>query len=292
MPAPERKAMWGDIDEEEDDGLPPPVVTGPIDGIKTVVEYRINADTKKKEKITRTFRVELARRKITPAVAARKKWAKYGDSARDPPGPNSGTTIVSDDVFLTLTSQSADLDAADGADDPLKKLANQRIVTCRICKGDHFTLKCPYKDSLAPPTPAAAEEAAGKPAASTAAAAAGPGGMVKGKYVPPSMRDGGNRRGESMKQRQVDDAATVRVTNLSEDVREPDLQDLFRPFGTVQRIFLAKDKNTNQSKGFAFVSYLRKEDAARAIEALSGYGYDHLILQVEWAKPPSAEKSG
>ncbi len=22
-------------------------------------------------------------------------------------------------------------------------------VTCRLCKGDHFTAKCPYKDSLA-----------------------------------------------------------------------------------------------------------------------------------------------
>ena len=22
-------------------------------------------------------------------------------------------------------------------------------VVCRICKGDHFTAKCPYKDSLA-----------------------------------------------------------------------------------------------------------------------------------------------
>jgi len=22
------------------------------------------------------------------------------------------------------------------------------MVVCRICKGDHFTLKCPYKDTL------------------------------------------------------------------------------------------------------------------------------------------------
>eukprot|EP00124_Ichthyophonus_hoferi_P002553 Ihof_evm5s178 gene=Ihof_evmTU5s178 len=278
MPAVEKKAMWGDIEDEEDDGLPPPMVIGPVDGIKTVIEYRINPETNKKEKVTRTFRVEVSRRKVCPAVAARKKWAKYGDSVRDGPGPNSGTTIISDDVYLTLTSQSQTLDAPENQDDPLKKLANQKLVMCRICKGDHWTLKCPYKDSLAPPEVAAAENE--EPAAASPASAAG---AVKGKYVPPSMRDGGNRRGESMKNRQVDDAATVRVTNLSEDVRESDLQDLFRPFGTIQRIFLAKDKNTQMSKGFAFISYLRKEDAAKAIEALSGYGYDHLILQVEWA---------
>lgn len=37
-------------------------------------------------------------------------------------------------------------------------------------------------------------------------------------------------------------------------------------------------------QGFAFVSYSRREDAAEAIKNLDGYGYDHLILKVEWAK--------
>ncbi len=45
-----------------------------------------------------------------------------------------------------------------------------------------------------------------------------------------------------------DESATIRVTNLSEDTRESDLQELFRPFGTIQRIYLAKDKVTGQSK--------------------------------------------
>ena len=46
----------------------------------------------------------------------------------------------------------------------------------------------------------------------------------------------------------ADEAATVRVTNLSEDTQESDLQELFRPFGQISRIYLAKDKITNQSK--------------------------------------------
>lgn len=46
----------------------------------------------------------------------------------------------------------------------------------------------------------------------------------------------------------ADDNATIRVTNLSEDTREADLQELFRPFGAISRIYLAKDKNTGQSK--------------------------------------------
>ncbi|KAL3986898.1 ADP-ribosylation factor-like protein 5B [Sarotherodon galilaeus] len=107
-----------------------------------------------------------------------------------------------------------------------------------------------------------------------------------GKYVPPSLRDGGTRRGESMQpNRRADDNATICVTNLSEDTRETDLQELFRPFGSISRIYLAKDKNTGQSMGFAFISFHRREDAARAIAGVSGFGYDHLILNVEWAKP-------
>lgn len=120
-------------------------------------------------------------------------------------------------------------------------------------------------------------------------------------YVPPSMRPGANplssssdrtgRRGIIRDNRVLhtkfyhsDEFATVRVTNLSEDTKEADLQELFRPFGPISRIYLAKDKENNTSRGFAFVSFIRKEDAAKAIEKLSGYGYDHLILHLEWAK--------
>ncbi|PFX27269.1 Eukaryotic translation initiation factor 3 subunit G [Stylophora pistillata] len=64
-----------------------------------------------------------------------------------------------------------------------------------------------------------------------------------------TQREGaGNRRGETMPRSQRDETATIRVTNLSEDTRESDLMELFRPFGPISRIFLAKDKNTNQSK--------------------------------------------
>lgn len=46
----------------------------------------------------------------------------------------------------------------------------------------------------------------------------------------------------------ADEAATLRVTNLSEDAMESDIQELFRNFGPLARVYLAKDKLTNQSK--------------------------------------------
>ena len=80
------------------------------------------------------------------------------------------------------------------------------------------------------------------------------------------------------------DDYTVRVSNLPEEATESDLQELFKPFGKVVRTFLAKDKTKQVSRGFAFVTFANKEDAQRAIWGVNDYGYNHLILKVEWAK--------
>ncbi|KAE8283336.1 Eukaryotic translation initiation factor 3 subunit G [Larimichthys crocea] len=286
------KPSWADqVEEEGDEGtLPSPKET--IKGnIKTITEYKIDDDGKK-FKIVRTFKIET--RKASKAVARRKNWKKFGNSEFDAPGPNVATTTVSDDVFMTFISSKEDLNAQDQDEDPMNKLKGQKIVSCRICKGDHWTTRCPYKDTLGPMQKELAEQLGlstadkEKPAGSAEPEPAQPAQSKTGKYVPPSLRDGGTRRGESMQPNRrggSDDNATIRVTNLSEDTRETDLQELFRPFGSISRIYLAKDKNTGQSKGFAFISFHRREDAARAIAGVSGFGYDHLILNVEWAKP-------
>ena len=105
-------------------------------------------------------------------------------------------------------------------------------------------------------------------------------GGATGKYVPPNMRGAASAAGRDER----DESNTLRVTNISEDAQERDLKELFEKFGHVARIFLAKDKETGQSRGFAYVTYSRREDAQAAMSALDGYGYDHLILKVEWAE--------
>jgi len=106
-------------------------------------------------------------------------------------------------------------------------------------------------------------------------------------YVPPSLRgkDGGaDGKGKGKGGFDQQQEASLRVTNLSEDVKEGDLQDLFSSVGRLQRVYLAKDEN-GASRGFAFVTYYTRDDALKAIKKLHGYGYDNLILQVQFAKP-------
>ncbi|KAF9356965.1 translation initiation factor eIF3 subunit g [Mortierella sp. NVP85] len=161
-----------------------------------------------------------------------------------------------------------------------QQLQNKKIL-CRICKGDHFTTKCPYKDSLG------MEDAAAGPAAppveETKAAEEQTTG---GKYIAPHMRQGnasGSKDRDSIREKR-EEQPTLRVTNLSEDATEADVSDLFKRYGHISRVFLARDRETNVCKGFAFVSFSAREDAQRALEAVDGRGYDNLILRVEWAK--------
>jgi len=94
---------------------------------------------------------------------------------------------------LTCDPQNLQTDAEE---DPLAKLKGHKIVSCRICKGDHWTTKCPYKDTLAPPQENADSDKAKE--GEGGASAGSPAAQRLGKYVPPNMRDGGNRRGETM----------------------------------------------------------------------------------------------
>ncbi|SBT32880.1 eukaryotic translation initiation factor 3 subunit G, putative (EIF3G) [Plasmodium ovale wallikeri] len=66
---------------------------------------------------------------------------------------------------------------------------------------------------------------------------------------------------------------------------ESELSNLFGRVGQISRMFLAKHKETHNSKGFAFITYSKREEAKRAIEKLNRHGFENLLLSVEWAKP-------
>jgi len=288
-------ASWADDIDDENivGGTTLPLPTEKIQGNKKITtEYAINEDGKK-VKIVRTF--EITKKQVPKSVAQRKALPKFGMSRNDRPGPDPATTIVAEEVFMNFihNKEEHEKDEEKSALDRLKDVKGAKgVVKCRICKEDHWTTMCPYKDKigLLKDLPGGNEEDAtgnadaGAAGASASAAPGAPAGGPKA-YVPPGRRDGA-RAGESMNdRRRAEDTAAIRVSNLSESTQEADLQELFKPFGHIARIYLSKDKMTGQCKGFAFVHYYKKEDASKAIATLNGFGYDHLILNVEWAKP-------
>ncbi|KAK9763814.1 translation initiation factor eIF3 subunit g [Basidiobolus ranarum] len=273
--AVETKASWADeVGEELDNQFGD-------DGIKTIVDIQVREDGKK-VKITRKIQKKLVTENVNHVVALRKKWAKFGQEKGNKPGPDMSTTTVGEQIFLKLSSGNQTVETED-PDAKLKEQLKGKKILCRICKGDHFTLKCPYKDTLKPLdelTSALNESKTSATEASPAEAAA------PSRYIPPALRGkmaGGSAPSGDDKDRR-DDAPTLRVTNLSEDTVESDIYDLFRPFGHISRVFLARDRETNVCKGFSFVSFSSREDGARALEAVNGHGFDNLILHVEWAK--------
>eukprot|EP01116_Phalansterium_solitarium_P010997 TRINITY_DN26603_c0_g1_i1.p1 TRINITY_DN26603_c0_g1~~TRINITY_DN26603_c0_g1_i1.p1 ORF type:complete len:302 (-),score=66.05 TRINITY_DN26603_c0_g1_i1:241-1146(-) len=286
------RPKWGDAQEDDEyDGLPSPEVIeekGPDGSIlRTVIDYKLN-DKGQKVKVTRKIKVSKTQIKISKKAEERRHWKKFGDCDGLPPGPERGITSIADEVQIEVTRRE------ETEEQPKPEATTNLGIVCRNCKGEHWTLKCPYKDKLfAASLMPAAEGAAERGEALTSSSGGGAErlGGGEGKYVPPGARGGSMARaGEAMGRGGRDETATVRVTNLSEETKEADLQDLFRTFGPISRVYLAKDKVTGLSKGFAFINFMRRDDAARAIDKLSGkFGYDHLILHIEWARPSGNE---
>ncbi|KAH6856507.1 eIF-3 RNA-binding subunit [Chaetomium sp. MPI-CAGE-AT-0009] len=296
--AAQTKHDWADDEDLEETttapttDLPPPQKIQNKDGTWTIIEYRIN-DLGQKVKATRRVRYVVRREVVNPRVAERKTWAKFGDSANDPKGPAADTTTVGENIIFR-PSVNWRKEAKDEANDPnaqaMKDKLKDKKVKCRICNGEHFTARCPYKDTMAPIGEAgAADVAAGmgdEPSAAGPAAPGAAGAGKKGSYVPPAMRAGAGAQGERMggKYGERDDLATLRVTNVSEMAEEQELRDMFERFGRVTRVFLAKDRDTGMAKGFAFISYADRDDAVKACNKMDGFGFRHLILRVEFAK--------
>jgi translation initiation factor 3 subunit G len=292
----EKPAMrWGDVDEDEDGDMEEPLEreektfsTQPDEnGIKIVTTFRTNEDGRK-VKITRKVKVTTKTVRINKNVARRRKWAKFGRCAEVGPGPEPNVTYVSPDTIpLNLKPRKREEEEpTQEFQSKLEKL--DKVVVCRHCQGtDHYSMKCPKRKDI---------EVQGVPSANVGRGGGrgGPGlQQAGGKYVPIHLREGGRGRGRGggmMMGR--DDSATIRVTNISEDTNEDDLRDLFRPYGRTTRIYLAKDKFTHKSRGFAFISYTTRAEAQRAILALNDKGYDNLILHVEFAQPREREDLG
>lgn len=285
----------------EKDELPATTLSAPdASGVVTRTSWRWNASGKKEkivEKVQRTTR----RYRVITKRENRLMWEPFG-MAKDK--TDNVTKRSVDDIAIEYPGHH---EAEEEKDEDEELPGNKGVVVCNKCKavGKHWSLACPYKHADDPV--AAREEAEGMASeeaptwnggiqpphadgSSSNPFSALSGSTTGGAYRPP----GSSGAGASMAMRETEELTTcLRVSNVSRRATEDDIRDLFgdlKRFGRVQSVRMPLD-HKGSTRGLAFVTYYDRRAAETAKDTLNGYGYDHLILKVEWAKP-SVRKDG
>jgi len=85
------------------------------------------------------------------------------------------------------------------------------------------------------------------------------------------------------------ESTRVYVGNLSYDVTEQDLQELFKGVGPVRSVEIVYNRTTHRSKGYGFVQMLNMDDAIRCVEVLHDQPFMGRKLTVSGAKAREME---
>ena len=261
-------------------GLPPRSETTEGD-VATVTEYVIDASGAVR-KVTTKYRLPDPKAS-TPAqqrVAARRRLAKFGLAEGQEQGYVDRSTTQT--AVETITLRRPDADSGNMTQEQLDKFA---MVKAGVATEDMAANGGGSSGSSG----SGNASGSGMSRVSSLERLANNNGVPAGRYVPPSMRGkGGGGKGGGSRGSEEHSDATVRITNISEAVSEADLRELCGRFGSpVTRLYMARDKQQIEgrpNRGFAFVTFTSRAEAAVAMELLQGYGIDGLVLKIEWAK--------
>lgn len=77
----------------------------------------------------------------------------------------------------------------------------------------------------------------------------------------------------------------IYVSNLSFDITDAELAQLFEAHGRVDKASVIKDRDTGRSRGFGFVEMSEKAEAEAAIQAMNGKEIKGRALNVNEARP-------
>jgi RNA recognition motif-containing protein len=84
----------------------------------------------------------------------------------------------------------------------------------------------------------------------------------------------------------------VYVGNLPYTTNEQELESLFSQYGQIVSLNLIRDKETNRLKGFAFIEFSDKQQAADAVEKLNGHEFGGRTLNVSMARARTGGAGG
>ncbi|XP_044265233.1 nucleolysin TIAR-like [Tribolium madens] len=85
------------------------------------------------------------------------------------------------------------------------------------------------------------------------------------------------------------------VGDLSPEIETETLREAFAPFGEISNCRIVRDPQTLKSKGYAFVSFVKKAEAENAIQAMNGQWLGSRSIRTNWSTrkppPPKTEKA-
>ncbi|WP_065220548.1 MULTISPECIES: RNA recognition motif domain-containing protein [Butyricimonas] len=84
----------------------------------------------------------------------------------------------------------------------------------------------------------------------------------------------------------------IYISNLSYDVTDADLKELFEEYGEVSSAKVIMDRETGRSRGFGFVEMPENEQGQKAIDELNQAEYDGKVISVNVAKPRTDRPAG
>ena len=82
------------------------------------------------------------------------------------------------------------------------------------------------------------------------------------------------------------------VGNLPYNASESELEQAFSAYGAVERVSIIRDRESGQSRGFAFVEMTNSNEAANAINAMNGRELAGRKLNVNEARPRDERGGG
>jgi len=82
------------------------------------------------------------------------------------------------------------------------------------------------------------------------------------------------------------------IGNMSHATTEQDLRTMFAEAGTVGAVDVIMDRQTGQSKGFAFVTMSSQAEAEKAISLFDAKDVNERTLKVNIAKPREERANG
>uniref|UniRef100_A0A6C0C7C1 RRM domain-containing protein n=1 Tax=viral metagenome TaxID=1070528 RepID=A0A6C0C7C1_9ZZZZ len=282
-------------------------------GIKFIITHKMNSEGKM-VRITKKTRVRTI---ISDGAAARKKrieerqrgWKKFGKCVNS---NDAGVTLRGEEIFLALgddgrrkkekmEQEKRDKQELDMIHNSL--LDAQKKMICGTCSSlptqiDQSVWKPSWlKNGERPPEIKSVYVPPHRTNADATTAYVpphkkNPDATPTTAYVPPHKKtnpDATPTTGYVPPHRKTnfdtkDTITTIRVSNLSEEINETDLSEMFQKFGRILRINLVKDKLTGASREFAFITFADRQDAQNAMDKMDKQGLNNLIIRIEWAE--------